>query len=215
MRNLIKRILKEENQEEDEFGWIKDYGILKFDTQMDPIDIYILYGFTDDIKDHVAKDFERQFGNLYVKGDRIYLETDGLCDFVTLFSDRENGGSQGSYINQYLAEKVLGCEDEWWEPYDYLNESWSDIWEIIVDNPMIYKYILEYIEESLVTPDNYDPKQLDIWGDLPKKRSITYIGKKVLDSEYFNQLKQDPKLLGKILWQNTDMGPFEIGRAHV
>ena len=60
MRNLIKRILKEENQEEDEFGWIKDYGILKFDTQMDPIEIYILYGFTDDIKDHVAKDFERQ-----------------------------------------------------------------------------------------------------------------------------------------------------------
>ena len=62
---------------------------------------------------------------------------------------------------------------------------------------------------ALPISDNYDPKQLDIWGDLPKKRSITYIGKKVLDSEYFNQLKQDPKLLGKILWQNTDMGPFE------
>ena len=194
MKDLIRKILKEEQEEDDDFAWIRDVIPQELSAQLDPIEVYYLYGFDNpSLKSHVAKDYEQQFSDIVVKGDKIMLVVDDWVDFKPLFSDSDRAYSR---VNQYLIEQIFS--EDYWEPYDNVNETWGTIWEYVTDSGRLTDHILNYIKD-FITPENYNPNQLDIYGELPKKRNITYIGDKVFDKEYFNYLSQNLDKLGEIL----------------
>jgi len=89
---------------------------------------------------------ENQFGDIMIKGDKVYMIVDGYCELYPLFKD--NDSSRYGYINRSLAEQIL-CENDYWEPYD--DTVWdfgNQVWDIFVEEPKLYKHLKEYIIDN-------------------------------------------------------------------
>jgi len=190
-------------ESEDEFGWVEDITPTNFDYP--PGVVYHKFGGNEEVKKYVIKKvIETQFSDVKLVGDKVILETDGWCDFTGLFYE-DRRGSDG-YINRYIADKMLCDEDgDWWEPYyasDLVpNREWkSMIWDdLVMENQKVLEAVLDNIKKNYVSSVNYNPKQLDIFGELPKKQNVVKINGKVLDSEYFSELKNNLNELGDLI----------------
>ena len=161
------------------------------------------------------------FGDIEVSGDKILLITeDGFCNFKNFFTDRDS--VQYGRVNSYLVEKIFCDEDgDYWEPYSETYSKWyDDVWEdMVIPNKKLYEYISKYFKEEYVIPNEYNPKQLDIFGELPKSRKIYSIedlmldeGKRILDEEYFIWLKEHPEVTHWVAVDDLDMG-IQDGRG--
>ncbi len=108
MKNLIKKIIREEIGEDD-FQWIKD---IEIDTNLTPAQIVNRYdSFPSAV---VGPKIHRAFGDLHYEGGKYILKVDEWCDFAQLFKDTD---SNYGYMGKNLAEKIL-CGYDYWEPYD-------------------------------------------------------------------------------------------------
>lgn len=209
MKNLIRRILKE-NEEDSEFSWVDDI-IKDYDySNLAPGQLWYRanYGPVKTLRKNIMKDMASNFNDIEVSGDRIILiAEDGFCDFKEFFTDRENVVQYGR-VNSWLVEKMFCNDDDYWEPYSDTYSDWDgDIWEdMVIPNKKLYEYILNQFKKEYVVPNNFNPKQLDIFGNLPKSREIHFIEdlisndkERLLDEDYFNWLKEHPKELGKLI----------------
>lgn len=189
-------------ESEDDFGWVDDIIPTNFDYS--PGVVYHKFGRNDEVKKYVIKKLiDIQFNDVKLVGDKVILETDGWCDFTGLFYE-DRRGSDG-YINRYIADKML-CEDgDWWEPYhasDLIGRrNWkSMIWDgLVINNQKVLDAVLNHIKKNYVSSVNYNPKQLDVFGELPKKQNVVKINNRVLDSEYFSELKNNLNELGDLI----------------
>jgi len=199
VRNLIKKILKEEY---DPFEWTKD---LIPSGNYSPGTIYFAFGDNEEVRKYILESIVKSFGDLKLNGDKVIMETDSWCDFADLFYD-DRRGSDG-YINQYLAKQIL-CDDDgdWWEPYhgsDLIpnKREWKDtIWDdLVLKNEKVITEILNYIKKNYVSKVGYNPNQLDVFGELPEKQNVVEIKGRVLDENYFYELKEDLDILGDLI----------------
>jgi hypothetical protein len=200
-------------ESEDDFGWVEDITPTNFDYP--PGVVYHKFGGNDEVRKYVVKELiEAQFNDVKLVGDKVILEVDGLCDFVNLFYD-DRRGSDG-YINRYIAEKMLCDEDgDWWEPY-YAGDLVSDrewkgmIWDdLVMNNQEVLEAVLNHIKRKYVSPVNYNPKQLDIFGELPKKQNVVNINGRVLDTEYFSELKNNLDELGDLIDEEDEFSDLK------
>jgi hypothetical protein len=202
MRNLIKKILKES-----EFEWVDD---LISDNEFDypAAAVYYKFGDTPEFRSIFLEKIVSEFTDLKLVGDRVILETSGWCDFAQLFYE-DSRGSDG-YINKYLAEKMTCEEDDWWEPYytsdlvprrEWKRKIWNDM---VTPNPQLVEAVLDYIRRKYVSPDDYNPNQLNIFRELPKKIDTIKINGRILDKSYFNELKNNLDELGDLIDDEED-----------
>jgi hypothetical protein len=209
MKNLIRKILKE-NVDDSDFSWVDDVISNHDYSNLEPGQFWYLanYGPIKSLKKMVPFEVASSFGDIEVSGDKILLiAEDGFCNFKNFFTDRDS--VQYGRVNSYLVEKIFCDEDgDYWEPYDDTYSKWyDDIWEdMVIPNKKLYEYISKYFKEEYVIPNEYNPKQLDIFGELPKSRKIYSIedlmldeGKRILDEEYFIWLKEHPEKLGRLI----------------
>ncbi len=188
-------------ESEDDFSWVGDITPTDFDYP--PGVVYHKFGGNEEVKKYVIKDLiDKQFNDVKLVGDKVILEVDGWCDFTGLFYERVYDG----YINRYIADKMLCDEDgDWWEPYhpsDLVpNRDWkSVIWDdLVMENQKVLEAVLDNIKKNYVSSVNYNPKQLDIFGELPKKQNVVKINGRVLDNEYFSELKNNLDELGDLI----------------
>ena len=138
MRNLIKKILKEEL--EDAFGWIRD---IEVDTDLTPAQIKMKY---DAFPLEVVGPNMPGFRDIHWEGGKLMLYINHWEDLAELFED--NDSSRYGYITKWLAEKVL-AEDDYWEPYDDVISDWqNDVWDLVTDNKELLDYIKKYIKKG-------------------------------------------------------------------
>ena len=209
MKNLIKRILKE-NEENMDLGWVQDIiDTRKLNIPPGHLWYYANYGSAKNstLKKNIIYQLASEFRDIEIKDTQIILKINSFCDFKHCFTGSDNSVQYGR-VNSWLVEKIFCEEDDWWEPYHDTYGKWlTDIWEeMVLPDKKLYDHIIKHIKEIYVTPDSYNPKQLDIYGNLPKKRDIYYVqdlmsgGKdRILDDEYFEWLKNNPKALGELI----------------
>jgi hypothetical protein len=200
-----------ESEEDDSLNWIRDVEIK---TDLTPAQIYFKYDvFPVEV---VGPYIAGQFRDIEYRNGKLYFITDGWCDLVNLFEDTDGGYN---YVNRYLAEKIL-CDEDWWEPYsssDLIGREWkSNVWSLVTENEEAIKIVLNHIKKYYVVPNNYNPKQLDIFGELPKEKQIYVIDGRILDDDFFEDLSQDLDSLGDIIDDEMDFEELkrELGWAY-
>ena len=207
MKDLIRKILKES---EDEFEWAKEIVSNTNNLDISAGVIYHKFGLNENTKDTIFKKVcDELSGVEYING-RIILTTDSYCDFSDLFYESRRGSD--GYIDQYLAKRIL-CDDDddYWEPYQSSDlvprREWKDtIWDdLVITDKEILDSVLSYIKNNYVSTTNYNPNQLDIEGNLPKKQNVIEINGKILDTEYFNYLSKNLNELGELISEEEDL----------
>jgi len=198
LKNLIRKILKE-NLDQDGLEWADSLDDNDIDFELSPGLVYYKFGLTDAAKNFILKTTAKGFRDIRVEGTKVILAINDYYDLTKLFYE---GNTQG-YVNRYLAESFLS-DDDYWLDYSYhditYGKSWQEvIWELVENDEKVVKAILEHIKGKYVVPSNYNPNQLDIFGELPKKMKIVKIGDRVLDTEFFNELSQNVELLGELI----------------
>jgi len=144
MKNLIKKIIREEIGEDD-FQWIKD---IEIDTNLTPSQIVNRYDSFPSVV--VGPMIHSAFGDIFYEGGKYILKADSWCDFKDLFKDTD---SDYGYMGKYLAEKVLCGDDDYWEPYDShdLVYDWFDqVWSMVARDKELYTYVVEWIGDNLI-----------------------------------------------------------------
>jgi len=214
MKDLIRKVLKEEIN--DDLSWVHEIPKI---GDLSPGTIYHFYGLDDITKPVIASNIVKGFHDLEYVGDKIILTVDGYCDFKDLFYDDSSSSSEG-YVNKYLAERLLCDEDNWWEPYyvsDLINNWKTEIWDdkIVGDKDMV-NTVLSHIKKYYVSKTDYNPKQLNIFGELPPKQNVIELEGRVLDEEYFNELVNDLNKLGELIDEEDEFEELkkEIGWAY-
>lgn len=198
MKKLIRKILKES---EEEFGWIKDLVPDHFNYE--PGAIYYKFGGNEEVKSYILKKIVDGFNDLRISNNVVILEVGDWCDFADLFQD-DSRGSAG-YINRYLAKQVLCGDGDWWSDYganDIIDwRQWkSQLWDdYVMNSERVVKEILNHIKKNYVSSPDYNPKQLDIYGNLPEKQNVVEIKGRILDTDYFYELQNDLNELGTLI----------------
>lgn len=205
MKELIRKILRES---ENDFRWTED---LYPDINYEPGALYYKYGDNKAVRSDILKHVVGCLRDLENRGDRIIMKVDGLCDFTELFDD----GDANGYINKYLATKMFCEEDDWWEPY-YTSDlvpkrEWKGmIWnDLVISNQKVLSEILNHIQKKYVIKNDYNPNQLDIFGELPKKQNVVEIKGRVLDEDYFYELKNDLDELGDLIDEEDEFNDLK------
>jgi len=189
MKKLIKKILKEEF---DDFQWVRDVEIK---TDLTPSQVVMKYNqFPLEV---VGPSISNNFNDIHWEGKRLILYVNHWEDLAELFED--SNSSQYGYITKGLAKLVL-AEDDYWEPYYDLVSDWKgQVWDIVTDNDELLEYIKRHIKKHYVVPNNYNPDQLDIFGNKPKEFNIINIDGRILDVDFFNEIIQDNDYLGDLI----------------
>ena len=144
MKNLIKKIIREEIGEDD-FQWVKD---IEIDTNLTPSQIVNRYDSFPSVV--VGPMIHSAFGDIFYEGGKYILKVDSWCDFKYLFKDTDSGYG---YMGKYLAEKVLCGDEDYWEPYDShdLVYDWSDqVWSMVARDKELYNYIVKWVGDTLI-----------------------------------------------------------------
>ena len=128
--------------EEDDWEWAKE---IEIKTDLTPAQIYNRYEMfpVEVVGPYIAG----QFSDVTYEGGRLILETDGWCDFVDLFEDKD---SNYGWMGRGLARAVL-CDDDYWEPYSSsdLVQNWiDDVWDLVTDDQELLDYIKKHIIEG-------------------------------------------------------------------
>lgn len=87
------------------------------------------------------------FSDTYRVGDKVYLRTDGLCDFKNLFRYDSD---------EYMVDKMF-CNEDFFEVYEYnptFDESWDGLNKKCID--FIKEYLKEKFLNKVVTPEDYE-----------------------------------------------------------
>ena len=127
----------------------------------DPLDVFYFGDWyeafrsetIDVLKEHGIV-IDIQFSDTFDVDGKIYLRTDGWCDFEKLFKYDED---------EYMVKKLY-CEEDWFELYDY-NPTFDEAWDSL--NKKCIDYIKTYLKEKFlnkqVTPE--DPDELEVYLD--------------------------------------------------
>jgi hypothetical protein len=167
--------------EETGIEWIKD---IEPETDLGVGALWYKYdGFTSHNTPYISKLLDKSgtFSDIKFEGDKVYMVTDGWCDFSDSFTDSDRGGY--GYINRYLAENLFCDEEDWWDDYHGLIYDWVElVWSLVVEDNEIYQYIINFINEHLIG----DQMRLD--------------GKEtILSKEHINSWIGDSDVLGMMI----------------
>jgi hypothetical protein len=165
MRNLIKKILKEESKS---FDWIEDIDDNKALERFDYIETaaevfsgkeveYDMAGDVEDYRELSNEEIEDKrellewylannyFSDIEVRGGKYYMTMENWSGFIDMFEDCRGGYN---YICRYLAKAVL-VEDDYWEPYYDITRDWYDeVWKLV--NKETYDEIIKHIQEKYI-----------------------------------------------------------------
>jgi hypothetical protein len=87
------------------------------------------------------------FSDTYRVGDKVYLRTDGLCDFKKLFRYDSD---------EYMVDRMF-CNEDFFEVYEY-SPTFDESWDVL--NKKCIDFIKEYLKEKflnkVVTPEDYE-----------------------------------------------------------
>lgn len=165
----------------------------------DPLDVFYFgdwyeafRGETIDILKEHGVVIDIQFSDTFSVGDKVYLRTDGWCDFKDLFAYDDD---------ERMIEKMF-CEEDWFELYDY-HSTFDESWDVL--NKKCIDYIKSYLKEKFlnkkITPE--DPDELEEYLDeVPEgyegDRVITLTSDKIdkmSDDELQTLIKDGDELL--------------------
>lgn len=189
----IRNIIRESIKLREEFGWIDD---IQPDTDLEIGQLWLRSdGFDSHNGPFFAKQFDNIFNDIELRGDKLYLITDGLCDFTDLFVD--NDSSQYNYINKWLAEQIFCDDGDYWEPYyDVVHDWGNQVWEMVMNNTELYKYISNHIKEGgyvgkeLSTSDEFeDPENEGFRIDMLKDKVL--MEELIEHDDLFDDLKNE------------------------
>lgn len=189
----LRKIIKEELEG---FEWIQD---IVPDTDLELGQLWLRYdGFGKHNFDYIIRLLEKTyFNDIRVEGDKVYLITDGYCDFTDLFDSRDT--SQYGYVNEYLAEKIF-CDEDFWEPYYDVVYNWVyQVWEIVENKPELSQYIVKHIEENYMgeevtdktIEDGYDERPIDKEYLTWLSNNLSELGDLIDDEDIFSDLKDE------------------------
>jgi len=137
MMKSLKKIIREEI---DDLQWIHD---IKVETDLTPAQIYLRYDGMFPSK--LVLPYLKDLNDVVWNGDKLLLKLDSMYDFHQLFVDDDRGYH---HINSYLAQQLFD-DDSYWEPYFDIVQDWGvEVWERVMDNEKILKYIQEYVLEN-------------------------------------------------------------------
>lgn len=179
------------NWNDDGFEWARE---IEIKTDLTPAQI--LHRYNTFQKELVGPYIAEQFNDIYFEGGELILRVNHWEDLVDLFRDTD---SSYGMIGRGLAKLVLG-EDDYWEPYYDIVQNWKgDVWDLVTDDSELLEYIKKYIKKNYIVPVNYNPNQIDIFGETPKKMDVVEIDGRVLDVDFYNEIIQDNDYLGDLI----------------
>lgn len=132
----------------------------------DTLEILKEYGYEVDI----------DFSDTYKVGDKVYLSTDGWCDFKSFF-DRHDGSIFESYF----------CDEDHFRMYDF-NTSFDEAWDTL--NKKCIDYIKDYLKEKFLNTKVTlsDSENLEDYLDSDVDSTIT-LSSDLIDRLTDNELK--------------------------
>lgn len=155
----------------------------------DPLDIFDFYIWykafgsetVDILKDHSVV-IDIQFSDTFNVGDKIYLRTDGLCDFKKLFKYDDD---------EHMAEKLY-CDEDWFEMWDF-SPTFEESWDTL--NKKCIEYIKSHLKETFLNkkitleePDDLEEYLDEVPEEYEGERTITLTSDKI-DKLSDNELK--------------------------
>ena len=199
MKDLIRKILKENIDSQDGLEWADNLDDNDIDFKMSAGLVYHIFGLTEASKKYILKEIGKGFRDIKVEGDQIIFRVSDWCDLSKLFYEGDSNG----YVNEYMAKAMFcGSDDDWWSDYNDLvpRNQWKEIvWKLVEGDEGTFNEVLKFIKKNYVSSVGYNPKQLDIFGELPKKQNVVTVDGRVLDTEFFNEITQDKKYLGELI----------------
>jgi hypothetical protein len=212
MRNLIKKILKEESKS---FDWIEDIDDNKALERFDYIETaaqvfsgkeveYDMAGEVEDYRELSDEEIEDKrellewylannfFGDIEVRGGKYYMTVENWSLFTEMFEDCRGGYN---YMCRHLAKSVLS-DDFDWEPYYDITQDWYDeVWTLV--NKETYEEIIKHIREKYVGDSQSGYQMIDYDGDeveLTEELLDSWIG----DSDVLGHIINDAELFSDI-----------------
>lgn len=192
---MVTNIVKNKMNESTDFDWIKE---IEPETDLELGQLWLRTdGFTSLEDTFLGNEIAKSLNDVeHMGGGKLRLRLDGYCKLKNLFKD-DSGGY--SYVNQFLAEKIL-CEDisEYWEPYYNIVHDWGyEVWDLVEDNQEIYDYIVDHIikdggyegEELHTSNDFDDPEHEGFRLDMLKDKSL--MGELIENDDLFYELKTE------------------------
>lgn len=162
------------------------------DWDEDPLELFELgYWFSafgkdtlEILKEH-GLEVDIDFSDTYKVGDKVYLSTDGWCDFKPFF-DRNDGNIFESYF----------CDEDHFRMYD-LNTSFDDAWDSL--NKKCIDYIKDYLNERFLNTKVTlsDSENLEDYLDSDVDSTITLSSDlidRLTDDELKDLIKNSPEL---------------------
>ena len=195
LNNLIRKILKE--SEENELEWFEEIEPME---DLEPGVAFLKLGFKDEyVRNYVAPRMVDEFFDLDYKDGKITLTTKNYCDFTDIFYK----GNTDGYISNYLAQKILCEEDDWWEPYSDVVQSWKgEVWDAVIDIPSLSTYVVEYVKKHYLGEEVEDKTNIGTYDEKP------------LDEGYLNWLSQNLDDLGDLIDDESVLNDLKVELRH-
>jgi hypothetical protein len=175
----LRKVIKEEI---DYLSWLEDITHNE-DDEIGRI-WYKIGGIQKDSRGLILPLLVSQFSDVSLKGNKVYLHTDGYCDLIDLYTDRDN--SQYGYVNQDLFRAIF-CNEDFWEMYHNIVNNWQDeVWDLVEDDSEIFEHVLSHIKKHYINNEVTDMRADEAENTI-------------LNEEYLLWLKNNPSKLGELI----------------